>query len=315
MNDARVLIVGDEGGVAAGWIEPLRTAGASLSVVSDGSSAVRRVEGVEPELVLLDLHLSGDLDGFDTCRAIRSRSATIVVMAAPAAGVYDEIVALALGADHFVPGDTPDEVVVARLRSLIRRARGVVLVDAVVGAGRTDGAPSRVGGTRSPQVTGRGPLRPVRGGAGTGRQLALGDGHLDAPSSVPSRPPSSAPSSSPSSATSNARTNGTVDLPANGAADRIVDGDLAIDVFAREVHVGGTPVALTRIEFDLLVALARHPRRVLTRDQLMASAWEVPFDGSHVLDAHLSRMRVKIARAGGDRVGHAVRGVGYRLRA
>jgi DNA-binding response OmpR family regulator len=47
----------------------------------------------------------------------------------------------------------------------------------------------------------------------------------------------------------------------------------------------------------------------------MASAWDQPFDGSHTLDAHLSRMRCKVDRAGGGRVAHAVRGVGYRLRA
>jgi DNA-binding response OmpR family regulator len=98
------------------------------------------------------------------------------------------------------------------------------------------------------------------------------------------------------------------------ADERIVEGDLEIDLVAHEVRVAGATTELTRIEFDLLVTLARQPRRVFTREQLMASAWDEPFDGSHVLDTHLSRLRGKITGAGGERVAHAVRGVGYRLR-
>jgi DNA-binding response OmpR family regulator len=101
---------------------------------------------------------------------------------------------------------------------------------------------------------------------------------------------------------------------ADALDERVVEGELEIDLAARDVRVAGTEVPLTRIEFDLLVTLALHPRRVLTREQLMVSAWDEPFDGSHVLDTHLSRLRRKILAAGGGRVAHAVRGVGYRLR-
>ena len=290
MNDARLLIVGSESGVARGWIEPLREAGANIAVVADGASALRHLDLLEPELILLDLQLSGALDGFDTCRAIRARSATIVVMASATEGPYDEVVALAVGADHFIPGATPSEVVVARFRSLLRRARGALLVGSVAAVGapgtghaaatnshgtahdRQRLAPAHATGRADPRLrTERTPAQarlPIAGGAGP-----------------------------------------------DGPTERIVDGDLEIDLAAREVRVGGVDVALTRIEFDLLATLARHPRRVFSRDQLMASAWEVPFDGSHVLDAHLSRMRGKIVAAGGERVAHAVRGVGYRLRA
>ncbi len=91
-------------------------------------------------------------------------------------------------------------------------------------------------------------------------------------------------------------------------------GDLAIDLDARELHVNGAATELTRTEFDLLVALARSPRRVLTREQLLEEVWGDWFGSDHVLDVHLSRLRAKVLAAGGERIGHAVRGVGFRLR-
>jgi len=90
--------------------------------------------------------------------------------------------------------------------------------------------------------------------------------------------------------------------------------DLAIDLDAREVHVNGAPTELTRTEYDLLVALARNPRRVLTREQLLEEVWGDWYGSDHVLDVHLSRLRAKVLAAGGQRIGHAVRGVGFRLR-
>jgi len=279
MKDIRTLVVAGENGVARSWLEPLRDVGANVTVVADGTSAVRHLAMLESELVIVDLRLPGTLDGFDTCRAIRTGSCVPVVIASPSAGPYDEIVALAVGADHFVGGDTEVEVVVARLRSLVRRVRG----DVMVGSGL--GAPS-------------GPAARGRSMPESGRRTVR---------EAPRPQVSHAGVASPQ-------------LTLMGGAgpdvldERIVDGELEIDLVARDVRVAGVEVPLTRIEFDLLVALARHPRRVLTRDQLMVSAWDEPFDGSHVLDTHLSRMRVKIQQAGGGRVAHAVRGVGYRLR-
>ena len=50
-------------------------------------------------------------------------------------------------------------------------------------------------------------------------------------------------------------------------------GDLAIDVQAHQVTRGGKQIALTRLEFDLLVALAKEPGRVFTRDALLSEVW------------------------------------------
>lgn len=91
--------------------------------------------------------------------------------------------------------------------------------------------------------------------------------------------------------------------------------DLVIDLDSRSVSVNRVVIALTRTQFDLLAALAEHPSRVLTREQLVSRVWGEWFGADHHLDVHLSRLRKKIGDAGGPRVAHAVRGVGFRLSA
>ncbi|MGO1488738.1 MAG: winged helix-turn-helix domain-containing protein, partial [Arachnia sp.] len=74
-------------------------------------------------------------------------------------------------------------------------------------------------------------------------------------------------------------------------------------------------VDLTRIQFDLLAALAENPTRVLTREQLVERVWGDWYGNDHHLDVHLSRLRQRITASEGPRVAHAVRGVGFRFSA
>jgi DNA-binding response OmpR family regulator len=94
---------------------------------------------------------------------------------------------------------------------------------------------------------------------------------------------------------------------------RIRCGDLEIDRIDREASLGGRKLALTGREFGLLMKLALHADKVVTRTDLLASVWEATFDtGSNILEVHMSRLRDKL----GDRASmiETVRGVGYRLR-
>ncbi|WP_231979814.1 winged helix-turn-helix domain-containing protein [Tessaracoccus coleopterorum] len=93
----------------------------------------------------------------------------------------------------------------------------------------------------------------------------------------------------------------------------MVHDGLTIDLAGRSVTVHGETVDLTRIQFDLLASLAEQPRRVLTREQLVERVWGGWFGTDHHLDVHLSRLRQRINQAGGPRVAHAVRGVGFRF--
>jgi DNA-binding response OmpR family regulator len=97
------------------------------------------------------------------------------------------------------------------------------------------------------------------------------------------------------------------------ASDRIVVGDLEIDRAARRVTVGGVPVVLAAKEYELLVKLAGDPARVFTKEQLLREVWGFRSLGrTRTLDSHASRLRRKLAAAGGDYVRN-VWGVGYSL--
>ena len=102
---------------------------------------------------------------------------------------------------------------------------------------------------------------------------------------------------------------------APGAAPARRFGDLVIDPAAREVHRGGQPVELTRLEFDLLDALSERPRVVHGRRQLLERVWgDDWFGDDHLVDVHIANLRRKL---GDDprrpRYVRTVRGVGYRM--
>ena len=90
-------------------------------------------------------------------------------------------------------------------------------------------------------------------------------------------------------------------------------GNVSMDLDQRRAHVDGCPLHLTRIEFELLLALTDSRHRVVSRSELVERVWGPWHSSHHVLEVHLSRLRTKILAAGGPRVGEAVPGYGYRL--
>jgi two-component system KDP operon response regulator KdpE len=92
-------------------------------------------------------------------------------------------------------------------------------------------------------------------------------------------------------------------------------GGLRIDTAARAVQLDGQPVELTRLEYDLLVHLARSAGRVVPRDELLAEVWRQPYGGSDkTIDVHVSWLRRKLGESAAEpRYVHTVRGVGVRL--
>ena len=90
--------------------------------------------------------------------------------------------------------------------------------------------------------------------------------------------------------------------------------NVTINLRRREVTVDDRAVPLTRTEFDLLLAFAADPVAVVVREQLLHDVEGGPI-GPRSLESHLSRLRLKIAAAGGPRLIEPVRGVGYRLHA
>jgi two-component system response regulator MtrA len=91
-------------------------------------------------------------------------------------------------------------------------------------------------------------------------------------------------------------------------------GDITIDVTAHEVHRGNSLIALTRLEFDLLVALAKEPGRVFTRDALLSEVWGYRHStDTRLVNVHVQRLRSKIEHdAERPEIVMTVRGVGYK---
>jgi two-component system response regulator MtrA len=91
-------------------------------------------------------------------------------------------------------------------------------------------------------------------------------------------------------------------------------GDLAIDVQAHQITRAGKQIALTRLEFDLLVALAKEPGRVFTRDALLSEVWGYRHStDTRLVNVHVQRLRSKIEHdAERPEIVVTVRGVGYK---
>lgn len=92
-------------------------------------------------------------------------------------------------------------------------------------------------------------------------------------------------------------------------------GDLEMDTAGRTARRGGRTIALTTTEYELLDLLLRHPRQVLTRDQLLDGVWgrDAAVD-PHVLEVYIGYLRQKMEAAGESRLIQTVRGAGYVLR-
>ena len=97
----------------------------------------------------------------------------------------------------------------------------------------------------------------------------------------------------------------------------LVVGGLKIDPRKRMVNLDGTPIDLSRKEFDLLLALAQRPGEVVTKRELLADVWRQSYGGGdRTVDVHLSWLRRKLGEtAANPRYLHSVRGVGVRLAA
>ena len=91
-------------------------------------------------------------------------------------------------------------------------------------------------------------------------------------------------------------------------------GDLAIDVQAHQVLRAGKQISLTRLEFDLLVALAKESSRVFTRDALLSEVWGYRHSAdTRLVNVHVQRLRSKIEHdPERPEIVVTVRGVGYK---
>ena len=233
MNDAPsaperipvVLVVDDEVQIRRALRSVLTAGHYEVVLAESGSKGLESAIERTPDLVILDLSMP-DMSGLDVARELRTWYAGPILVLSVRDADMDKIAALDLGADDYLTKPFSAGELLARVRALLRRARG---------------------GEATPH--------------------------------------------------------------------EVIAGDLVIDLARRRVTVAGTPVRLTRIEFDILGTLARNVDRVVTSRMLLESVWGPEYVAdTQALRVHVSHLRRKIEPPGGvPRHVLTEPGVGFRL--
>ncbi|PJB35634.1 MAG: DNA-binding response regulator [Deltaproteobacteria bacterium CG_4_9_14_3_um_filter_63_12] len=120
-----ILLVEDDPRLADLTKRYLEKQGALVSHVTHGATALELVQRVDFDVVLLDLTLPG-LDGLEVCRRLRERLDVPIIMLTARGEEADRVMGLELGADDYMPKPFSPRELLARIRALVRRARGNV---------------------------------------------------------------------------------------------------------------------------------------------------------------------------------------------
>ena len=119
----RIAIVEDEAALRANYSDALQRQGYSVEAHASRGEALQAFAGRLPDLVLLDIGLDDDVDGgFELCRELRARSATLpIVFLTARDSDFDSISGLRLGADDYLTKDISLPHLLARIAALFRR--------------------------------------------------------------------------------------------------------------------------------------------------------------------------------------------------
>ena len=103
--------------------------------------------------------------------------------------------------------------------------------------------------------------------------------------------------------------------PGGDAPEVLEFSDLKLDTGTRQAERNDRVIDLTAKEYDLLYLFMRHPRQVLTRDQIFEGVWGYDFGGeSNIIEVYVRYLRLKLEAEEEPRLIHTSRGVGYVLR-
>jgi DNA-binding response OmpR family regulator len=116
-----VLVVEDESSIASFVALYLKNAGYAVRTAANGSEALAQVAAGQPALIVLDLMLP-DIDGIEVCRRIRKSSDVPILMLTARDEDVDKIIGLEVGADDYLTKPFNPRELVARVKSILRRA-------------------------------------------------------------------------------------------------------------------------------------------------------------------------------------------------
>ncbi|MBV6394297.1 MAG: Transcriptional regulatory protein BaeR [Anaerolineales bacterium] len=137
-----ILVVDDEPKIVRIARDYLEKNGYRVVAASDGQAALAAARRDKPDLIVLDLMLP-IVDGRDVCRALRRESDVPIIMLTALAEEVDQVTGLEIGADDYITKPFSPRALVARVRALLRRAKGGVKAPGVIRAGRLEIDPER----------------------------------------------------------------------------------------------------------------------------------------------------------------------------
>jgi two-component system OmpR family response regulator len=119
-----ILVVDDDAEIRSLLGEYLEKNGYRVKSVGDGKSMRAALKAAQPDIVILDLMLPGE-DGLALCRELRAQSNVPILMLTARGEETDRIVGLEMGADDYVPKPFHPRELLARVKSILRRARSL----------------------------------------------------------------------------------------------------------------------------------------------------------------------------------------------
>lgn len=133
-----ILVVDDEPQIIEVVQDYLKQAGYRVLAARDGQTALTLARHERPDLVVLDLMLPGGIDGLEVCRRLRRDPVLAdvpIIMLTARIAETDRLIGLELGADDYVTKPFSPREVVARVRAVLRRARGQAESSGIVRVG------------------------------------------------------------------------------------------------------------------------------------------------------------------------------------
>ena len=131
VTEQALVVIEDDPNIADLLDTYLRTAGFRVLLAPTGARGLELIDQHAPVLAILDIGLP-DIDGFDVCRQIRSKSTMPVLFLTARDGEIDRILGLELGADDYVTKPFSPREVVARVKAILRRGQIAPADDATV---------------------------------------------------------------------------------------------------------------------------------------------------------------------------------------
>lgn len=313
LKSRAILVVEDDAAINDVVCSTLKGEGYECVSAYSGTEA-RLLLQAEPstcsfDLVICDLMLPG-MPGEEVVAFIRAQSNVPILVISAKAEVVDRVSLLRQGVDDYLVKPFDLDELVARVEALLRRS--ALVNDATKSAGSyaiedaMEGAVNHAASNATKSVTNCADEIVTKYRANNTTENTVNHTAKDTKKST-----SINTLRNPAVNIAESITNNAIE---NAAESAITFGEWTLDENQRRFEVRGTPIRLTRTEFDIVLALMRHPRKVFTKRELYEAAWrEESFVEEKAISTHISNIRTKLKATGTDSYIETVWGIGFKL--